>query len=332
MADTRMPPWLRAVLPWIITAALLALVFLKVDFRKTVANFRDANLWVFLPAAILFNFYIFFINSLVYTKVLNWFCGPVKYSSVLAIRGASYLLTSLNTGAGQGGMLLWMSKKERLPFWEVISAALMVPVADLSFLAVALTIPVALNSFIGGVLPDINIRILLLVIGIFWGLLLAHFLFWNVGGDKIARRFKQKAWFKAYRNAGVRQYVILLGIRCLQHIPGVLAFYVGLRAFGGIVPFGTFVIRFPAALVIQSLPVTMFQLGTAQGGWLLMFGNLVDQSRLVAFTLSWSFVYSLVRIAIGAFFFRGEMRAFFRGAQGEPNAQSTIAPQEKTDD
>lgn len=321
MADSRTPPWLRTILPWIITAALLALVFWKVDLRKTVGQFKLANLWMFLPAAIFFNLYIFFINSLVYTKALNWFCGPIKYSNVLSIRGASYLLTSLNTGAGQGGMLLWMSKKERLPFSEVVSAALLVPVVDLSFLAVALTIPVVLNFFTGGLLPETNLNILILVIGLFWGLLIAHFLFWNVWKKTIAWNFKQKAWFKAYREAGFRHYLILLGIRCLQHVPGICAFYVALRAFGGIVPFGTFTVRFFPAIIIQSLPITVFQLGTAQGGWILMFGKLVDPSILVAYTLSWSLVYTLTRVAIGAVFFRGEMKEFFRESRSGRNAQ-----------
>lgn len=319
MAEGRIPSRLRAVLPWIITAAILALIFWRVDFGETLTHFKGANLFLFVPVVVGFFVYIFFINALAYYKVLSWFCCPISYWNILSVRGASYLLTSINAAAGQGGLMFWVARKQNQPVKAVFSSFLLLPVVDLLFLAIVLSLPLAINFTGGELLPPSTVSLLLWSVLVLWSLVIGHMVFWlgNWNG-RFAGKIKNIGWLQSFNNAKPRNYMILLGIRCLQHIPGILAFYIGLLAFKGYVDFPVFLVRFFPALIMQSLPITVAQMGTAQSAWIMMFGSLVDHSILVAFTLSWNLVYFLTRVTIGALFFRGEAREYFqRRAAGE---------------
>jgi hypothetical protein len=182
------------------------------------------------------------------------------------------------------------------------------------FITLALAGPLILHHLKGGVLPDNYAYLLVLAEVVLCLLLLLHFEFWMGSLGKIGGKwFRETPWLKAFREARLKHYIILLGIRASQHIPEILAFFIAFRAFKGIMPFTVFLVRFFPAIVIQYMPITIAQLGTSQGGWILMFGKLVPKETLVAFTLSWSLIYFLSRIVLGAIFFKGEARDYFKG-------------------
>lgn len=314
MAKLYLSPFTKTLLPWLITAILLLVVFTKVDVADTLQYLKEADLRLFLPAAIFFNVYAFFINSLFYTKLINWFCGKVKYKNILSIRGASFLISSINPGAGQGGLYLWLSRKENLPLKNVLGASLMAPFLDIIFVTMALLLPIIAQVTKGGFIPPAHFRILVAVEIILILLVVSQLLLWIFGGwKKILKSAEKISWLYAMRTATLRHYCILLFLRCMQHIPNLITYYVALRAFHGQVEFFVFLVRFFPALIIQYLPFTIAQMGTTQGGWALMFGDLIDLHIIVAFTLSWNLLYLLVRIGLGAFFFRGEARDYFKG-------------------
>lgn len=309
----------KALAPWIITVVLLVILYFKFDFKEAVERIKGANLYLFLPVAIIANVYLLFINSYVYYKVVNWFGGPIKYKDVLSIRGASYLLTSVNAGAGQGGMMYLLSKRGNIELKKVVGASLFVPVVDLMFVASALLIPLVANLAVGGIIPDPQKYTLYIVLLVMWTLVFLHFLFWRVSPESFGRRLKDWEWVRPYRDAKLVTYLKLLGVRCCQHIPGILAFWLGLMAFRGYVGFPTFVARFFPALIIQAMPISVAQTGTAQAGWILMFGDIVNHETLIAFTLSWNVLYFLSRVAIGIVFFRGEVKKFMQTEGKKPD-------------
>jgi hypothetical protein len=314
MAERSLSPLLRTLLPWLITALLLFIVFTKVDIVDTFQYLKEADLRLFLPAAVFFNVYAFFINSLFYTKLINWFCGKVSYKTVLSIRGASFLISSINPGAGQGGLYLWLSRKEKLPLKNVLGASLMAPLLDTIFVTIALLPPIITQLAGGNFIPRAHFKILAIVEAVLFVLVSSQLSLWAFGLWRKAFKGAEKiSWLYALRTANLRHYGILLLLRCAQHIPNLLTYYIALRAFHGDVPFIVFLVRFFPALIIQYIPLTIAQMGTAQGGWALMFGDLVDLHIIVAFTLSWNLLYLLVRMTLGAFFFRGEARDYFRG-------------------
>jgi len=311
MAEIRIPARLRKVLPWAITAIILWIVFQKVDFRETVRKFdyysvRNVGIVVFV-----YYTYVFFILSYTYYKLFNLMGYQVTYREMLGVRGASYLLTAINAGVGQGGLALWISRKKGIPLRQVISTLLILPVADVMFMAIVLTVSLAAHRISGDLLPPKSARIVSWAVAVLWVLIGLHFAFWRSKRMEGRLNFiRNRGLLQGYRQAKTSYYFVILAARMAADLPAIGAFYIGLRWFAGGVPFGDFVVRFFPTIILQTLPITVGQLGTSQSAWVLMFGEYAEASALAAFSLVWITFYNISRIVIGAICFRGEARHY----------------------
>lgn len=312
MAKVRIPPWLRNILPWVITAILLWIVFQKVSFRETIEEFNYRSVRNVGIIGLVFYTYVFFIISYTYYKLFDLMGYQLTYREMLGVRGASYLLTAINTGAGQGGLALWMSKKKGIPIREVISTLLILPVTDAMFLAIVLTVPVVAHRIAGDLLPPASARVVTWAVVILWALIAFHFAFWRSKWMEGRLNFiRNRFLFQGYRRAKFHYYLILVATRMAMNIPAIGAYYAGLWWFAKGVPVGDFVVRFFPTVILQTLPITVGQLGTSQSAWVLMFGEYADAAALTAFSLVWITFYNISRVAIGAICFRGEARHYF---------------------
>ena len=320
---------LRKLLPYLITIILLVVIFQRVSITATFEHFHGRKIWELVVFASFFYIYTFFANSFSYYILFHQMKRPINFWEILSIRGASYLLTALNSGVGQGGMALWVSRKKSMPIKEVISMMLMFPVVDMTFMAIMLSISLLLHCLGTCVLPPVHANILYWALLAMWSILIIHYSLWLTGFlPKHSRFFRESALLCAYRNAGVKNYLALLGARTLINFPGMLAYYTGLKLFGVVVPFWFFVVRFFPTLVIQGLPITIGQLGTSQTAWILMYKDLANPEKLNAFSLLWITVYNLSRIIIGAIFFRGEAKFYFEKIRAAERDGKKAAPSE----
>ncbi len=312
MAKIRISPWLRNVLPWIITALLLWIVFQKVSFKETIEEFNYYSVRNVGIIGLIFYTYVFFIISYTYYKLFDLMGYQLTYREMLGVRGASYLLTAINAGAGQGGLALWISKKKSIPIREVIGTLLILPVVDAMFLAIVLTVPLLAHWVTGDLLPPVSARVVSWVVVILWTLIIFHFGFWHSKWMEGRFNFiKNRSFFHGYRRAKFHYYLILVATRMAMNLPAAGAYYAGLWWFAKGVPIGDFVVRFFPTIILQTLPITVGQLGTSQSAWVLMFGEYADVAALTAFSLVWITFYNISRITIGAICFRGEARHYF---------------------
>lgn len=302
----------RKVLPLILTAVLLAVVIYKFGFKDIFDQLRTASARNVAILSFTFYLFVFFSNSYIYFLIFRFLERPIGYGEFLSIRGATYLLTALNPGAGQGGMAYWISRKKSIPLKEVVSMMTILPVVDIMFLASILSISLAVNFISGRLLPAAYIKILCGVVAVLWLLLIFHFTFWKA---KFAAGFLKKArqspFVMAYTNMKTANYFMLFAVRLIVNMTGVFAFYFGLLFFNVTIPFWVFLVRFFPAFILQALPITVGMLGTSQGAWLLMYRDFAESSVLIAFSLTWVTVYNISRLIIGAFFFRQEARYYF---------------------
>jgi len=315
MDKPRLPKWLRKILPWIVTAILLLVVFQKVGIRETLHELKAETIRNVFLLGFTFYIYVFFVNGLSYYVLFRQMGHGMPFSEILSIRGASYLLIALNPGVGQGGLAFWISRKKDIPLREVISFMLMLPVVDATFMAGILAVSLAADLLGGGIIPPAHLTILSGVMAVLWVILIFHFIFWRTDFLSGSLRFiKENAIFTGYRKAKASEYISLLFVRLLMHVPGMLAYYAGLGLFGIEIPFWVFAVRFIPTILIQALPVTVGQLGTSQSAWILMYQDYAAPATLAAFSLVWITVYNLSRLLIGAICFREEARYFFRNS------------------
>ncbi len=304
---------LRKILPWIITATLLVVVFQKVGLKDTIDQLKSESVRDVVLLGLIFYTYVFLINGLAYHRLFRQMDRPMPFLEILSIRGASYLLIALNPGVGQGGLALWISKKKSIPLKEVLGIMFLLPVVDAIFLAGVLSASLLADRYGGGILPPPYSEILFWIVAVLWLVLICHFVFWRTDFlSSSLRIIKENAFLGGFKKAKARHYLVLLGIRLLMNIPGMIAYHAGLGLFGVNVPFWEFVVRFIPAILIQTLPITVGQLGTSQSAWILMYGEYASPAKLAAFSLVWITVYNLSRLVIGAICFRGEAGYYFR--------------------
>src|SRR5215471_4052335 len=99
---------------WLITAALLFLVFRKISFAQLVAHVRGAPAWT-VPVGFAGMAAIYLGDSFAIWKTFGWFLARLSFVEVLVLRGATYLLAAINYNVGQGAIVYFIHRATGVP-------------------------------------------------------------------------------------------------------------------------------------------------------------------------------------------------------------------------
>src|SRR5215831_5271326 len=94
---------------WLITAALLFLLFRRISVGELVAHVRGAAPWA-VPIGFLGMAAIYLGDSFAIWKTFEWFLARLSFVEVLVLRGATYLLAAINYNAGQGAIVYFIHR------------------------------------------------------------------------------------------------------------------------------------------------------------------------------------------------------------------------------
>ena len=143
------------LLPWLITALCFAYLYRRLD--QAAANEGSAlvpylaeifgnvewSQWLALMVPYCMLFLI--IDSLVVWRVINWFNAGLGYAEILPIRASAYILSLVNEQVSKGAIALYMSRRHRVPGWEVGSSMLFIMFCEYYYLLTWATIGVLLQ-------------------------------------------------------------------------------------------------------------------------------------------------------------------------------------------
>src|SRR5262249_10101547 len=139
---------LRQILPWAVSAALLAYAFgFATDWSRLARALADANVPLFLLFASADRLAFFLVWSWLWASALRRFAADVSVSSVIAVRGGSELLRTISTPLSDAAFFLGLVRLAGGRFEAVVAAAL-VPAATHAIVT-ALQMTVML-PFLGG--------------------------------------------------------------------------------------------------------------------------------------------------------------------------------------
>jgi hypothetical protein len=277
---------LLRILPWVVTAGLLFLLFRRISIAEVVADARGAAWWM-APVVLASVAAVYLADSFAIWKTFGWFLTRMSFADVLLVRGATYLLAAINYNVGQGAIVYFVHRNAGTTIMRGVATILLVlgvNVLALLFLAT------------GGlaVAPAVPHMVKVLIAVAWGGLALYATLV------AIRPRWLDRPVFEVLLNAGIGGHVRALAVR-LPHIAALVAFqFSALHAFGVRVPLVYALATMPITFLVAVLPISVQGLGTTQATMVYFFaryapGNPAAQeaaviaASLVAQAIAFSF-------------------------------------------
>ena len=310
----RSPLWQR-LLPWLVTAACFAYLYVRLD-RAAAAGGRRLGpylaavfgevswlrwLALMLPYCLVF----LLVDSLVVWRVISWFnARRLRYRDVLPIRASAYILSIVNEQVSKGAIALYVSRREGIPAWEVGSSMLFIMFCEYYYLLGWATVGVLLEweRF-----PAVFHAIPWVAAASAAFFVLFHLFF--TGRLAVGRALRERPLFRAFRQATVWHYAGVIALRSPAMLVAVVVYTLALGLFG-----------VPASMrqMLGYLPVIFF--GAATPGpmhsvaivlWVLLFPDRPGEMTAFGFVQHNFFV--LFNAAVGLVFLRRATRALFAG-------------------
>ena len=279
----RRPAIVRPIFSVLLTATIFALILRRVPLAALGAALRDADRGRFLALMIPNTLFYFAWDTLVLTLVVRWFHGAVRYSELLPVRAASYVVGFFNTNLGRGALAAYLSRRLRAPFLELGSTVL--------FLVLTEYTQLVLWAMLGllAVGPDVSRSLI--------GVAAAVAVLWLVVRWLLAPR----SWSisRTFRLATPARCCTIVLLRAPMFFVSLVLHYHAAHAFGIYIPFGQMLTFLPVIFMVAALPVTVAHLGGTQAAWIFFFSLYAPAPRLLAFSLAAHLVFTLTRAVCG---------------------------------
>jgi len=287
----------RHVLPWLISALLLAYVFgWATDWPRLYEALRAAHVPLFLAFATLDRLAFFAVWTWLQAIALRRFVSHVPIRSVFAVRGGSELIRTVSNPASDAAFFVGLAQLTGGRLDAVISAAL--GPALVHFLVMLLVMTVALPFVDGGFAAN---RGTWGTAGTLWGLFV---------GLAIAVRLSASRRLPIPGLDGLRDWLGRFSLRELRPFflgfLGLTLFDIGIqglasRAFGIEIGWIALAARIPMLYLALSIP-TLGNFGTREVAWASLFADFGERDELLAYALGVNAVFLLINLVLGLIF------------------------------
>lgn len=258
---------------------MLFYLFWKTPIYAVAAAIRNAAGWA-LPAAILCLVGIFIGDSYSMKKTFGWFVAPLRFSDILVVRGASYLLAALNYNVGQGAIVYFVHRIAKVPVANAIGTILLIMGANILLLLGFTTVGLFVAT---DTPPGVRFFVILAYLGL---------LGYTVIVSLRPHWLLEKPVFATLMSAGLLGHVNAILAR-LPHLSALLIFhYAMLSAFGIVVPISQAILTLPIVFFIGVLPISVQGLGTSQAAAVYFFSRYASgplqfhEASVLAYSLS----------------------------------------------
>jgi len=277
----KLSPRLRHVLPWVVSAGLLAYVFgWATDWQRLLAAIQQANGPLFVALASADRLGFFLIWTWLQALAIRRFVVHVPYRSVIAMRGGSELLRAVSNPLSDAAFFLGLIELAGGRAIAVLAAS-MVPVA-MHFVVMLLQMTLALPFIEGGIAES---RDVLTAVGIMWLGVLA---------GAVALRISRNRKKPLPGMAGLQAWLARFTVRDLKpffwSFVGLAIFDVVIqwsasRAFGVPIGWGAMAARLPLVYLAFIVP-TLGNFGTRELAWAALFSDFGPRDSLLAYAFA----------------------------------------------
>jgi hypothetical protein len=303
-SGSRIPPWIKKVIPFLVSAIILYYYFRKQDWQGLVAassrvNFYTAVLAILVPQMILWLF-----ETLIAHRHIEWFYGPASFKTFFWVRGAIYLLIMLNPSLGLGGFVVYIWRKTGIT-WPKLLGIVLFRYGLLIWGICVLLIPTALAMH-RYVLHEISPALMwawwgILILGLIW--LIDSWIYWHhkrfKGMSSLIVRSPEKKVWTAFSSATKKQWLLTWVFEVPSAILYVTGIYFLSRAFDVRVPYLEFMVLSPFVIAIGDMPVAFAGFGSTTLAFFTFFGEYGSAQSITALTLFFPFARATIRVLIG---------------------------------
>lgn len=285
----------KLTLPWILTLAILEYFRRRWNLATIVDTLAGANWGLYLALMAPYSIVYFLLDTLAVTTVVRRFHAPVRYRDVLPVRAVTYVLALVNSNVGQGGLALWLHRREGIPLLAIFGTFLFLAFIEIYQLVLYSSLGVAVA---GSGLPGIGTVYLIAY------LLLGAWLLYFNGLRAIARSRPAPGLLATFGRARLVDYAVILAIKSVALGLAILTHWAALQLFGIHVPLIALVANLPLIFLGSALPLTVGKLhAAALWGYLLgTIGGYASPESLGTYSLVAHLTFLLMNAAIGVAF------------------------------
>jgi lysylphosphatidylglycerol synthase-like protein len=318
-AARRSGPLVRAakiVLPWLLTLAIFALLLARVPIDKVLASLAGARWGLYLGLMLPYSICYFLLDSLAVTVVVQRFHAPVRYRDILPVRAVTYVLALVNSNVGQGGLALWLHRREGVPFLPLAGSFV--------FLAFIEVFQLVLYSSLGVLLAGTNVPGLGIAYAVLYTALLLFFLYFN-GLRRLGIERPAPGLLATFGRARLVDYLPVLAIKSTSLFMAILTHWLALQLFGMKIPLLALLANLPLIFLASAVPLTVAKLGTSQAAWIYLLGRYAPDAGLLAYSLAAHLTFLVMNAGIGIVFLPRAGREIWELARGSQETASSAA-------
>lgn len=320
---------LKTLLPWGMAAGIFAYLFCLYPPGQIWKALQYVRLETFIPFAIGYFIWIFFVDVFALVRVLKRFGFKVPFKSLLPARGVTYLLMVLNYGAAQAGFAYYLKRTHRIPIWEALSVFFFIAVIDLYWV---ITLALVGSFFQEYEISGIQLKnFVWLVSAVAYFLFFLNYLFWR---GPLYQKLEKKNWrvihwirnkdiFRLFKEAIWLDYLRLALLRTPIHVSLIISMYVVLKTFDVFVPFLYILGNMPLVFLVGTIPITPGGLGTANAvivellkpyltGAMFETTKITPAELLLAASLLWMFANYALKVLFGAYCLKKVSKELFK--------------------
>lgn len=319
------------LLPWMVAAAIVAWLLLRMDMSEVGAALAKADLVGLLALTIGLAVAGFLADTATLQLLFVRLVTKMSYRETLPIRGAAYFFNAVNYALATGAMGWFLHKKKKIPFARSLSTLMWMAVVDIIALIVLLTGGMAFASELLPPTIRATLPTLLVIawIGILGGLVywLARFDFFVLG------RLRTWPVFAAFHRARGADYLVVGAARTAFIFTYVLMSFVLLPTFDIHIDLGTLMIYVPILTFVQIVPASVSGLGAVQPVMILLYAPHAigedPEAQVFAYSVIIGPLMAVLRLGIGALFIGNVARDMVPSVEDirQAQAEARAAPQ-----
>jgi hypothetical protein len=298
--DPLMRRTLTRLLPWLITAGILAYLFARLPLRHVIDAASRAAVWT-IPALAAIVLLVYLADCVAIWKTFGWFVAPLSFRDTLTLRGATYLLALVNYALGQGAFVYFLNRTRGVALVRAAAAVVLIMGINLLLLLFLSTLGLVLGA---ESLPEVSSLIWIAYLGL---AIYVTMLIWR------PRWLERRPILDVLLNAGLGGHVRSLVVR-LPHVAVLLVLnHVALHAFGVEVPALQTLLCFPVVLLVAVLPISVQGVGPTQGAMIFFFARYAQgdtamrEATVFAASLGTQAIAWCVQVSLGLLCIRSQL-------------------------
>lgn len=294
---------LRFVLTWLMTSLIFVIIFSKIRFSEVLEALKQTDVTLFSLSIVFTLLAVLFLSTGRYRKILEILECRLSFFETLILRIGSLSINGiLPFKMGELSRVAYLKKNHNLSYSRGVGSILVG--YALSLFILLLFILIGWFFYHLNLLQRIYLTVLFLMflslVLLFKVGIIPHFL-----RRALKKFFKDREAFRALIDrCGPKTVLILffysLGFEGCKLLNTFLLF----KALNIEIPYGAFFLFAPLSLLVASIPITFWGLGTREAVILLLFSSYATPEKLLGSSLLISFVNRLFPVLLGLFFMK----------------------------